>query len=78
MSEDTGTIKSVNMTDSEGKDVSYKIKEIENGYIISEVKSWTEDEKYCCEQKEYYSEEDPFAKESENMYDIMKSAIGEK
>jgi len=78
MGQDSESIKSINMTDSDGKDVSYRIEEIENGYIICENKSWQEGEEFHSESRKYYSKDNPFAKEAENMYDIMKSAMGEE
>ncbi len=77
MSKDNESIKSINMTDADGKDVSYRIEEIENGYIICESKSWQEGDDFKAESRKYYSKDNPFAKEAENMYDIMKSAMGE-
>ena len=70
-------ISNVKMKDAEGKDVTYRITEIENGFIICCEKNWEEDGEYKYEEKKYFSEDNPFAEQADNMYDIMKSAIGE-
>ena len=66
------------MTDSDGKEVSYRIEEIDNGFLISVNKEWKEGEEYKYDNSKYYSEKNPFAEEASNLYDIMKSAIGEE
>lgn len=71
-------VENMKMTDSDGKEVRYSIKEIENGFLISVSKEWKENEEYMNENSEYYSETNPFAEQAENLYDIMKSAIGEE
>ena len=60
-----------------GKETSYRIKEIENGFVIERSMEWKDKEgHFKHESKEFFVEDNPIKKEAENMYDIMTGAIG--
>lgn len=69
-------IPSIHTKGEDGCEKTYRIKEIENGFIItvsSEGKNKKGEHEYIT--KEYFVETNPIAKESENLYEIMENAI---
>ena len=74
--EDITEIPTIKSKRADGKEVSYRIKELENGFLISQDVSWKDEkEGYQREDKEYFVKTNPIAEESNNMYQIIEAAL---
>lgn len=78
MAEKTATaIPEIKGKSKNGKEVTYCIKEIQNGYVVTKSFEWEDKEgDHHYESEEYFVKNNPVQKEADNMYEIMESVIG--
>ena len=76
MTTDT-TITRITKKDKLGKEVTYKIEAIENGFLVN-ISKEGKDKKgaWQYETKRYYTKENPIQKEAPNMFEIIEGALG--
>lgn len=67
-------VKSLTTKGKDGKDISWRIEEIENGYIVT--KEWYEDSKNgnSWKTKKYFTDENPLESFKPNM-DIIENSL---
>lgn len=73
---ETSAIPTIQGKSIDGKDVTYRIKEIQNGFVVTKEYEWKDkdgEHQYVC--KEYFIKTNPVQKEADNMFDIIQGAI---
>lgn len=62
----------------DGKEVSYRIKTIGNGFLVTRSFEWKDkDGDHHYESEDYFVKTDPVKKEADNIFDIMEAAISD-
>lgn len=78
MAKDEVSVPSIKSKRKDGKEVSYRIKEISNGFVIDQSIEWKDKNgNFKHESKEFFVEDNPAEKESQNMFDIIKGAVND-
>ena len=71
-------VPSIKGKSKDGKEVNYRIKEIKNGFVVTQCLEWTDKKGiFQHESQEFFVKEDPIKEESENMFKIIEGAVND-
>ena len=70
------SIKNITQKDSEGREISYRIEQIKNGFVVSANVEWNDKQgRYHSKNEKMFFEENPFDDNVMSKFDIIKKAL---
>lgn len=77
MADEKAQVTQLKTKTKDGVEIRYNIEEIENGYIVTVNKEWTDKKgAYQYETRKYYTKNNPLQQKAPNMYEIIRGALG--